>query len=87
MATGKPPWEKLKQLDIIFAVCRSGEVPCLPKEFSDDARNFVSLCFRRNPMERPNVCELLQHPFICSNNNPEFFRTDSTKFLTDMNND
>ena len=64
MATGRPPWSKLKQFDIIMKVCSQDDVPELPKEYSKDAKDFVSLCFKRIPYERPNIYELLQHPFI-----------------------
>ncbi|OMJ95690.1 hypothetical protein SteCoe_942 [Stentor coeruleus] len=87
MATGKPPWSGLKNhLDIIIEVCRTDKCPLLPGSFSDDARSFVSLCFKRLPWNRPNVGELLQHPFVNQLEAPELFRTDSTKFLSDSPN-
>jgi serine/threonine protein kinase len=70
-------------VELVMKVCRTDTVPALPKGFSDDARNFVQLCLRRKPWDRPNVHELLSHPFVNSNEKPELFQSDSTKFLTD----
>lgn len=36
----------------------------LPDNLSRDAREFLSLCFKRNPEDRPDVTALMQHPFV-----------------------
>ena len=84
MATARLPWADCgSQINVLLQVCKSETVPVLPSTFSEEACSFVSMCFRRKPFERPNVNDLLQHPFINFSENTEFFRTDSTRYLTD----
>lgn len=85
MATGKPPWYELGgEMNVFMQVCYTQIVPTLPQEFSAEALDFVSQCFQRKPQDRPNVFELLQHPFVNTIEKPEFFRTDSTRFMSDI---
>lgn len=86
MATSKPPWNEYNQVDVILNVCNTDIVPELPSEFSQDAHNFISLCFKRKPNDRPNVNELLAHPFVSFIDNPEYFVSDSTRYMTDQHN-
>ena len=66
LATGNPPWSKCPTPFMVFRkVCHSEELPdvsMLPLT----AQHFVLQCFKRNPAERPSVCDLLQHPFLVS---------------------
>ncbi|OMJ72399.1 hypothetical protein SteCoe_29162 [Stentor coeruleus] len=91
MATGKPPWYyKTNQIAVFMHVCTTDETPELPKDLSQDAKDFILSCFRRRPCDRPNVCKLLSHPFIknISNQRVEFplcrseehYNSFSTKF-------
>jgi serine/threonine protein kinase len=38
--------------------------PQIPKELSPEGRDFLHLCFKRNPVERATASALLEHPFI-----------------------
>jgi serine/threonine protein kinase len=38
--------------------------PPIPENLSQEGKDFLQLCFKRNPAERPTATELLDHPFI-----------------------
>lgn len=67
-ATGEYPFTK--QFDeggfwgMVQAV--NDEVPSLdPNKYSKEIVDFVALCLRKNPKDRPTAKELLAHPFPC----------------------
>lgn len=64
MCTGKPPWHDYKRIEIIEAVIGSEKVPAIPEHYSENLKSFISQCFARDPFKRPNVAELLLHPFV-----------------------
>eukprot|EP01017_Pseudomicrothorax_dubius_P050829 TRINITY_DN9681_c0_g1_i1.p1 TRINITY_DN9681_c0_g1~~TRINITY_DN9681_c0_g1_i1.p1 ORF type:complete len:498 (-),score=111.85 TRINITY_DN9681_c0_g1_i1:232-1725(-) len=65
MATGKPPWSEIdNQIAAMFHIAQTESLPAIPAHLSPEAKDFLKCCFRRNPLERPNVCKLLKHPFI-----------------------
>jgi serine/threonine protein kinase len=66
MATGRPPWssEYTDQVSALFTIATSDDMPEMPEDFSEDGKDFLAQCFRRNPKERPNATKLLQHPWI-----------------------
>ncbi|GAU97968.1 hypothetical protein RvY_09182-2 [Ramazzottius varieornatus] len=42
-----------------------GPAPSLPAEgFTDEFRDFISLCCKKKAEERPKYVDLLKHPFI-----------------------
>jgi serine/threonine protein kinase len=43
---------------------RDAPPPTLPAEFSDECRDFVAQCMKRNPEDRKTVKDLLKHPFL-----------------------
>ncbi|KAF3791537.1 Mitogen-activated protein kinase kinase kinase [Nymphaea thermarum] len=65
MATGRPPWSDIA--DPVSALYRIGctdMVPEMPQNLSEQGKDFLSRCLRRNPAERPTAEQLLQHPFV-----------------------
>ena len=67
MLTGAPPWSDCGgQVQAIFKIGGTGELPTMPDWISDDARNFVSSCLRARPDERPSAEDLLAHPFVAA---------------------
>lgn len=66
MATGKLPWAAKVDVCPIAAVQRIGfsnELPEFPKWLSDQGRDFLDKCLRRNADERWTAKDLLNHPF------------------------
>eukprot|EP01137_Pigoraptor_chileana_P011611 Opistho-2@62749 len=65
MATGKPPWFKFKDyISAIFHIASSRESPEIPESLSKEARDFLRVCFQRNPADRPTAAECLNHEFL-----------------------
>lgn len=48
----------------MFHIASSKGPPPIPEHFSHEARDFLKLCFTRNPKDRPNAFRLLLHPFV-----------------------
>ncbi|KAG9133376.1 hypothetical protein Leryth_021688, partial [Lithospermum erythrorhizon] len=65
MLTGAPPWKEYEGAAALFMVLK--ENPPLPDGLSEDGRDFLNQCFRRNPTERPTAVMLLEHRFIRGN--------------------
>ena len=50
----------------MFHIASAKGPPPIPQHFSHEARDFLKLCFNRDPKERPNASRLLLHPFVSS---------------------
>jgi serine/threonine protein kinase len=67
MLTGDPPWKDRKLHSIVqLHVLLSSWVgiPPLKREIPEDLRNFLELCFEKNPKNRPSAEDLLKHSFL-----------------------
>ncbi|GFH14465.1 protein kinase domain-containing protein, partial [Haematococcus lacustris] len=65
MATGKPPWAQCAtQVQAIFKIASSSELPAVPAALSPQASEFILLCLQRDPAARPSAEALLRHPFV-----------------------
>jgi len=65
MGSGKPPWSELSNpMTAMFAIATSEDPPAIPETLSAEAHDFISLCFKRNPSERPTASDLLKHTFV-----------------------
>ncbi|KAA8524704.1 hypothetical protein F0562_011127 [Nyssa sinensis] len=65
MATGGLPWSNVTDpVSILYRIAFSGELPEFPDFLSDQAKDFLSKCLRRDPKERWTAKELLKHPFL-----------------------
>ncbi|XP_038645817.1 mitogen-activated protein kinase kinase kinase 19 isoform X2 [Scyliorhinus canicula] len=71
MASGKPPLAHMETLAAMFYIgAHRGLMPTIPKEFSENARDFVHICLTSDQHERPSAKQLLQHPFIVKKQKP-----------------
>lgn len=69
MATGRSPWPELSDpVSALYHIGFSGQSPTIPCFLSEEAKDFLSNCLRREPTERWTAKQLLKHAFL----NPEF---------------
>ncbi|XP_054777069.1 mitogen-activated protein kinase kinase kinase 5-like [Prosopis cineraria] len=64
MFTGKRPWPDLNWFQVNRAVCLNNRDPEIPEDLSTEGKEFLELCFQRNPAKRLSAAALLQHPFV-----------------------
>ncbi|CUG89623.1 protein kinase, putative [Bodo saltans] len=68
MECGKAPWPDFPSTGAAFMhIATPGSLPIIPPRFSNEARDFVMQCCRRDPLERPTSKTLLTHPWLTSN--------------------
>jgi len=65
MITGKPPWHGGGDpAGVIYRIGFSDELPEIPSCVSEQGRDFLGKCLKRDPNERWSVEELLGHGFV-----------------------
>ncbi|KAA8523652.1 hypothetical protein F0562_010075 [Nyssa sinensis] len=65
MATGSNPWPEVNDpVSALYRIGFSGDVPDIPRWLSEDAKDFLSKCLKRESKERWTAKQLLQHPFL-----------------------
>ncbi|KAF2282236.1 hypothetical protein GH714_043877 [Hevea brasiliensis] len=60
----RPSW-----MEVAMVIC-FGEFPSLPKQASHEFGSFLKCCLERAPSKRWTVSQLLSHPFICMEREP-----------------
>lgn len=67
LVTEKEPWHE-KNFDNYFAaileIGTQPVTPTVPDELSEDVKDFIQRCLKRDPNERPSAEELLEHKLI-----------------------
>ncbi|KNC49879.1 STE/STE11 protein kinase [Thecamonas trahens ATCC 50062] len=66
LLTGRPPWSEFSPVTALFKIGKSNDSPKYPEGLSAAGIDFLNLCFRRDPNQRPSAADLLQHPWIAS---------------------
>uniref|UniRef100_A0ACD5YNI2 Uncharacterized protein n=1 Tax=Avena sativa TaxID=4498 RepID=A0ACD5YNI2_AVESA len=64
MATARHPWHPYEDVPALFKIANSKDTPEIPESISKEGKDFLSLCLKRDPAQRPSATQLLGHPFV-----------------------
>ena len=74
--TGNQPWGNIENIfQVMNKIGKSNLTPDIPDYLSDDLKNFLKICFKRDPKQRANLKILMKHNFVTGFNlNYNFFK-------------
>ncbi|MCJ1281983.1 putative protein serine/threonine kinase [Xylographa opegraphella] len=75
LANGEPPYSDIHPMKVLFLIPKNAP-PVLHGDFSKPFKEFVELCLKREPRDRPSARDLLKHPFVR--------RAKKTTYLTEL---
>ncbi|XP_020717402.1 serine/threonine-protein kinase Tao isoform X2 [Ceratitis capitata] len=64
LAERKPPYFNMNAMSALYHIAQNDSPNLSKNEWSDTFCNFVELCLKKIPMERPSSGKLLQHEFL-----------------------
>jgi len=74
MASAKPPWSEQNfenPFRALYHIGNTNSIPKIPDNVSDQCRNFILCCLRRDPDKRPSAADCLRHPWLAEDEEDE----------------
>jgi len=73
LAERKPPYFNMNAMSALYHIAQN-DTPTLqvqaPPDWSHTFRNFVEVCLKKSPFDRPTSSELLAHTFVSRQRSP-----------------
>ena len=76
LANGEPPYADIHPMKVLFLIPKNPPPRLEGPQFTKAFKDFIEVCLRRDPKERPTARDLLRHPFIR--------RAKKTSYLTEL---
>jgi len=70
LLTGEPPYWNMGPMGALYKITIENHPP-IPDFLSDKLTHFLNCCFQRNPENRFTASQLLTHPWLSSESNPD----------------
>jgi len=66
MASAKQPWAGCfdNALHAMYKITSSTDLPPVPEDLSENCKHLIAQCLQREPKQRPNCLELMEHEFV-----------------------
>ncbi|TVU14455.1 hypothetical protein EJB05_37925, partial [Eragrostis curvula] len=64
MAPARPPWHPCERVQAMFKIANTEEIPAIPDNLSEEGKQFLQLCLKRDPASRASAAQLMVHPFV-----------------------